>query len=468
VYEDHPTLQNLIGRLEHLSVQGTLITHLGLIKAGALHKANGGYLMIDAIRLLGEPFAYDALKRALRGRELRLESAQESLGLITTQTLEPEAVPLAVRVVLIGDQRLHALLSALDPDFGDLFKVPAEFGADLEWTPEVEPLFARKLASIVRRHQLLPLDRTAVGRVMEHAARRAGSKNKLSVELRDLADLLREADHLARAAGKRATAAGEVDQAIAARIRRADRPRERLHDAIARGALLIDTDGAKVGQVNAISVVDLGAVSFGQPVRITARSRLGDGGVLDIEREVELGGPIHSKGVLILQGFLGGRYAQDLPPALSASLVFEQSYGGVEGDSASCAELCALLSSLAEAPIAQSLAVTGSVNQHGQVQPIGGVNEKVEGFFDVCRRRGGLTGKQGVLIPKANLENLLLRADVVSAVKEGRFAVYPVETVDQAIALLTQRPAAEVHRRVEERLRLFAETARSARRDQAG
>lgn len=475
IYEDHPTHRNLIGRVEHHSVQGALLTHFGLLRAGALHRASGGYLILDAVRVLSQPFAYDALKRALRAREVRIESLGDSLGLVSTQSLEPESIPLSVKVVLIGDRMVYYLLSALDPDFGDLFKVGADFGEDLEWTDASAELYARLVATLVRQHELLPLERDAVARVIEHAARRAEHSSKLSVDLRDLTDLLREADHFAKETGKGRVDRSSVDRALEARIRRRDRIRERAYELIQRGTVLIDTTGAKVGQINALSVIDVGGFAFGRPSRITARTRLGKGQVLDIEREVELGGPIHSKGLLILQSFLSTRYAADQPLSLSASVVFEQSYSGVEGDSASSAELYALLSSLAEVPLGQSIAVTGSVSQMGQVQAIGGVNEKIEGFFDVCRL-AGLTGQQGVLIPRANVQNLMLRPDVVAAVKEERFRIYAVTTVDEGIEVLTGLPAGErdaegrfpegsVNHRVERKLLHFAEQTRRFAQD---
>jgi len=442
VYEDNPTYNNLIGRIEHIAQMGALMTDFNLIKPGALHRANGGYLILDARQLLLQPYAWDGLKRALRSREVRVESLGQALSLVSTVSLEPEPIPLDVKVVLIGERLLYYLLYQLDPDFGELFKVEADFSEEIARVPENNLLYARLIATMARKEGLLPFDRGAVARVIEHSARTTGDAEKLSVHLLSISDLLREADYWAGVAGNGAVTADDVQRAIDAQIHRADRLRERVQEEIERGTIMIDTTGERMGQVNGLSVVGLGHFAFGQPSRITARVRLGKGEVVDIEREVELGGPIHSKGVLILAGFLGARYSADRPLSLSASLVFEQSYGGVEGDSASLAELCALLSALAEVPIKQSLAVTGSVNQHGQVQPIGGVNEKVEGFFDVCKVRG-LTGEQGVIIPATNVRHLMLRQDVVEAVEAGRFHVYPVQTVDQATEILTGIPAGE-------------------------
>nr|HID14986.1 ATP-binding protein [Anaerolineae bacterium] len=442
IYEDHPTYNNLIGRIEHIAQMGALVTDFNLIKPGALHRANSGYLILDARQLLLQPYAWDGLKRALRSREVRIEPLGQALSLVSTVSLEPQPIPLDVKVVLIGERLLYYLLYQLDPDFGELFKVEADFNEEMARTPENNLLYARLIGTMARREGLLPFDRGAVARVIEHSARMAGDAEKLSVHLLSIADLLREADHWASVAGNGVVTADDVQRAIDAQIRRADRLRERVQEEIRRGTILIDTTGERVGQVNGISVVALGNFAFGRPNRITARVRLGRGKVVDIEREVELGGPIHSKGVLILSGFLGARYAAERPLSLSASLVFEQSYGGGEGDSASLAELCALLSALAEVPIKQSLAVTGSVNQHGEVQAIGGVNEKIEGFFDVCKARG-LTGEQGVIIPAANVQHLMLRQDVVEAVEARQFHIYPVQTVDQGIELLTGIRAGE-------------------------
>jgi lon-related putative ATP-dependent protease len=471
VYEDHPRQGNLVGRIEHVSEFGNLVSDFRLIKPGALHRANGGYLILDARRLLLEPYAWEELKRALRLRQIRIESLGQALGLVHTASIEPEPIPLDLKVVLVGDRTLYYLLAALDPDLLELFKVAADFEERVERSPQGEALFARFLATIARREGLRPLERGAVARLIEQGSRLAEDADRLSVRYEQLADLLRETDHLAGLAGRPASCAEDVQQAIDMQVRRADRLRERLQEDILRGTILIDTRGEQVGQLNGLSVLQLGGLCFGRPSRITARVRVGGGEVLDIEREVALGGPIHSKGVLILTGYLGARYSAERPLSLQASLVFEQSYSGVEGDSASCAELVALLSALAEAPLRQGLAVTGSVNQHGQVQAVGGINEKIEGFFDVCRA-AGLSGAEGVLIPAANVKHLMLRADVLDAVARGQFQVYPIQTVDQAFELLAGIPAGErsaeggfpegtLNQRVEARLAAFAEKARA-------
>ena len=417
-----------------------------------------------------QPYAWDGLKRILRSRLIRIESLGQALSLVSTVSLEPEMIPLDVKVILIGERMLYYLLHHYDPDFCELFKVEADFNQEMSRTPESNQVYAQLVASLARKNELRPFDRNAVARIITRSARLAGDAEKLSVHLLSITDLLREADYWASVNGNGLVTAQDVQCAIDAQIHRADRLRERVQERIQRGTILIDTMGERIGQINGLSVLSLGKFAFGQPSRITARVRMGGGKVIDIEREVDMGGPIHSKGVLILSGFLGARYAADYPLSLSASLVFEQSYGGVDGDSASMAELCALLSALANVPIRQSLAITGSVNQHGEAQPIGGVNEKIEGFFDVCQGRG-LTGEQGVIIPASNVQHLMLRRDVVEAVKEKRFHIYAMETVDQAIELLTGVPAGRrlksgkstagsINQRVEDRLIELAERQR--------
>ncbi|MEX2647432.1 MAG: ATP-binding protein [Alphaproteobacteria bacterium] len=466
VYEEHPTYDNLLGRAEYRAEMGALVTDFTLIKPGALHRANGGYLVLDARKLLTEPFAYDGLKRALKAGEVRIESLAQRISLISTVSLEPEPIPLDVKVVLIGERLLYYLLAELDPEFQDLVKVAADFEERIPRDAATEPAYAQLVASIARRHGLKAFDRGAVARIAEFGAREAGDAERLSIHLSGLADVMAEADHLAGLADAAAVGHDHVAAAIDSKTRRHDRLRQRMQEEIERGTILIATSGATVGQINGLSVITLGGTSFGRPSRITARVRLGRGEVVDIEREVKLGGPLHSKGVLILAGYLGGRFGADEPLSLGATLVFEQSYGGVDGDSASSAELYALLSALAEAPIKQSFAVTGSVNQHGDVQAIGGVNEKIEGFFDLCAARG-LDGEHGVLIPASNVKHLMLHRRVVEAVEQGMFRIVPVATIDQGIALLTGVPAGAVaaegrfpadtiNGRVQARLRAFA------------
>ncbi|MCG3144555.1 MAG: Lon protease [Gammaproteobacteria bacterium] len=443
VFEDFPTYQNLLGRIEHVSRLGTLVTDFALIKPGALHRANGGYLLIDAQKLLTQPFAWAGLKRTLASGQIRIESLGEVYSLISTVALEPEPIPLSLKVVIFGERLLYYLLLAYDPEFGELFKVAADFEDELERDAGQEALYAQLVATVVRHERLLRLDRGAVARVIEQASRWVGDSERLSTSLEDLGNLLRESDYCARRAGAQTVAAEHVTQAIEGQRRRSGRLRERIQSAVLRGELMIDTAGERIGVVNGLSVALVGDHAFAHPTRITATTRLGDGEIIDIQREVELGGPIHSKGVLILASYLASRYSGDRPHALSASLSFEQTYAEVEGDSASVAELAALLSSLAAVPIRQSLAVTGSVNQYGEVQPIGGVNEKIEGYFDICQARG-LSGQQGVIIPATNVRHLMLRADVVQAAREGRFHIYPIGQVDEAMALLTGVTAGEM------------------------
>jgi lon-related putative ATP-dependent protease len=438
IYEDMPTYANLVGRIEHMAEMGALITSFGMIKAGALHRANGGYLMIDAWKLLSQPFAWEGLKRALNSGTVRIESLEQVLSLVSTVSLEPEAIPIDLKIILVGPPRLYYLLHQMDPEFADLFKVSVDYGHDMARDAESTSAYANVIAELVKKEKLKAFDARAVARLIEYAARDADDSEKLSTRLGQVVDVMREADYWSEKDSARAVTAEDVQTAIDARIRRVDSLRERSQEAITRGLKLIDTDGLQTGQINGLSVMSLGGFSFGGPSRITARIRIGKGQVVDIEREVELGGPLHSKGVLILSSFLSGRYALDRPLSLSASLVFEQSYGGIDGDSASSAELYCLLSALSDVPVKQALAVTGSVNQKGEVQPIGGVNEKIEGFFDICKARG-FAPDQGVLIPASNVCHLMLREDVVAACRNGDFAIHAVETIDQGIEILTGR-----------------------------
>ena len=442
VSEHNPTYSNLLGRVEYVAHMGALVTDFMLIKPGALHRANGGYLLLDVRKVLTQPFAWEGLKRALQSREIRIESPAQMYSLISTVSLEPQPVPLDIKIVLFGDRIFYYLLQEYDPDFNELFKVAVDFEEHIERSAESHLLYAQMIATLARKDALLPFDRYAVARIIEYSARWVSDGEKLSMHMRSIADLLHESDYWARKANRSVVAIGDIEQAINAQIRRQDRIRERLYEAILRNTLMIDTQGDVIGQVNGLAIIQLGSFVFAQPSRITATTRFGKGEMINIEREVKLSGAIHSKGVLILSAFLATRYAKNQPLALSASLVFEQSYGVIEGDSASLAELCALLSDLAHVPIKQSLAITGSVNQLGRAQAIGAVNEKIEGFFDICAARG-LTGDQGVIIPAANVKHLMLRQDVIAAAAAGRFHVYAVETVDQAITLLTALPAGE-------------------------
>ena len=439
IYADHPTYQNVNGRVEHKAQMGALFTDFTLIKPGVLHEANGGYLILDAHKILLQPYTWESLKRALQAKEIKIEPLGQSLGLISTVTLEPEPIPLDVKVIMLGERYMYYLLHQLDPDFSELFKVAVDFDDEMDRNPENNLAYAHLISALVEKDNLRHFDRQAVARIIEYSSRLVSDAEKLSTHMQALADLLREANYWAQENGNGYVHASDVQRAIDAQKYRSGRVQERLQEAVLRDTIFIDTEGEVIGQVNALSVLSVGKHLFGQPSRITAQVYIGKGEVIDIERKAELGGPIHTKGVMILNGFLGGRYAKDRPLSLTASLVFEQHYSGIEGDSASSAELYALLSALAEAPIKQSLAVTGSVNQRGRIQAIGGVNEKIEGFFDICQARG-LTGEQGVLIPAANVKNLMLRQDVVEAVTEGKFHIYPVATIDQGIEILTGIP----------------------------
>jgi lon-related putative ATP-dependent protease len=451
VFEDNPNYANLVGAVEHTAHLGALQTDFTLIKPGALHRANGGYLIIDAIKLLSQPYAWEGLKRALQSHEIKIQSLAQIYSLVSTVSLEPEPIPLDIKVVLIGERMLYYLLHEYDPEFKQLFKVMADFDDRLERNEQSQQIYARLIATLSRRDKLRPFDRNAVARIIEHGSRIADDSEKLTTYVLDLADLLRESDHFAAQDNRSVVERNDVEKAIDAQIYRGDRIREHLHEEIIRGTLMIDTDGSKIGQINGLAVIELGDNSFATPSRITATTRLGDGEVIDIEKETELGGAIHTKGVFILSAFLGQRYARNRPLSLSASLVFEQSYGMIEGDSASMAELCCLLSALSDIPIKQNIAMTGSVNQRGEAQAIGGVNEKIEGFFNVCNARG-LTKDQAVLIPAANVKHLMLRKDVIEACREGKFAVYAYSNVDDAMEILTGETAKTINAKVEAQL----------------
>jgi lon-related putative ATP-dependent protease len=462
IYESNPTYLNLTGRAEQMAQMGALITDFMLIKPGMLHRANGGYLILDALKVLTSPYAWEGLKRALEFREIRIESALQMLSLTSTVSLEPEPVPLDVKVILLGNRMLYYLLSEADPDFNELFKVAADFADEMVRNDETERLYAQLVAQIVRSCALRPMDSAAVGRVLDHAARLVSDSERMTTNIQAVVDLLQEADHFAGETGSAIIRTEHVEEAIEARIFRNNRVANLLQEEVLRETINVQTQGEIVGQINGLSVLQLGKLPFGQVSRITATVRMGRGDVVNIEREVDMSGPTHSKGVFILSSFLNARYALHQPLSLSASLVFEQSYGGVDGDSASSTELYVLLSAIGNIPIRQSLAVTGSMDQFGRVQAIGGVNEKIEGFFDLCNARG-LTGDQGVLIPAANVKHLMLRQEVVDAVAAGTFHVYPVDHVDQGIELLAGLPAGErdakgkypkgtVNRMVEDRL----------------
>lgn len=463
VVEANPAYNNLFGRIEKESQFGALFTDFTMIKPGSLFRANGGYLVLEIDALLREPFSWDGLKRALRAGQAQIEEPIERLGVLAAKSLRPQPIPLDFKVILVGRGLYFQLLQAYDPDFVELFKVRADFDTCMPLTDENVAGYLSFLSMACRKSGYRHLDRGAAARMLEHACRMAADQTKLTTEFGVVADIVREANYWAGQAAAPHIAAEHVQAALDQRVYRSNLTQERLREMITRDMLLIDVDGAKVGQINALSVLSLGDYDFGQPTRITASIEPGRAGVINIEREVELSGPIHSKGVLILSGYLAGQYGRDMPVALSARLAFEQSYAAVEGDSASSAELYALLSALADLPIAQSIAVTGSVNQRGEVQVIGGVNEKIEGFYDVCRAKG-LNGHQGVIVPAGNAPHLMLRQDVIDAVDRGDFHLWPVRTIDEGIQLLTgvaagerdgegEYPPESVHGRAAARLR---------------
>ncbi|MCX4186793.1 Lon protease family protein [Methylophaga sp. OBS4] len=436
IYENLPNHQTLLGCVENMAMMGALVTDFSLIKAGAVHRANGGFLIIDAEQLLMQPFAWEGLKRALQSKEVRFDTLERIYSLVATVSLEPEPIPLDLKIVLLGDRRLYYLLYELDPEFAGLFKIVADFEEHMPRSADNDLLFARMMASTIESEKLLHMDREAVARVIEHSARSIEDGYKFSLHLGDMTDLLREACFLARQTDADQINRQHVQTALNLREQRLDRLRSQIYNQIERAIIDIDVAGHHIGQVNALSVMDIGGFSFAQPSRVTASARFGDDNIIDIEREVDLGGDIHAKGVLILSGYLGMTYAADRSLSMSASIVFEQNYGEVDGDSATVAELCALLSSIARLPLKQSLAITGSMNQHGQVQAIGGVNEKIEGFFDVCKIKG-LNGKQGVIIPASNVQHLMLREDVIAAVEQGQFHIHAISHVSDALELLS-------------------------------
>ena len=443
VYEANPTYFNLFGRIEHIIQMGNASTNFTMVKSGAIHRANGGYLILDCREVLINLFSYEALKRCIRNREVKIEDLMEQYRLISTVSLKPQPIPLDCKIILIGTPMLYYLLYQLDPDFRKLFKVKADFDRMMKNTWENVQQYALFVATHCRDEDLLPFKPEGVARVVEYSARLIEDQNRLSSRFIDLADIIREASFYAGQQGSSTVDGSHVQLAVDAKVYRSNKTEERLQEFIEDGTILVDTEGAVVGQVNGLSVYLLGDYSFGKPSRLTVRTYLGKAGVVNIEREVKLSGPIHDKGVLILTGFFGERFAQDKPLSFAASIGFEQSYAGVEGDSASSAELYGLLSSLSRLPIRQGIAVTGSVNQHGQIQPIGGVNEKIEGFFAVCKAKG-LTGEQGVVIPVQNRKNLMLHEEVIMAVREGRFNIWSVSTIDEGIEILTGIPAGEL------------------------
>ncbi len=443
VFESNPTYYNLFGRIEHKIQYGLAITDFSMIKAGSLHRANGGYLVVNALDLLRNLFSYDALKRAVRNKELKIEDVWEQYRLISTTTLKPEAIPLNVKVILVGNPYLYYLLYNLDEDYRELFKVKADFESRMDRTDENLHKYASYIATLSREEKLLPFDKTGISKVIELSSRIAENQNKLSVKFSEIADILRESNYWAIKSGSKVVSREHVQKAMDEKVYRINKIEERIRELILDGTLIVNTEGKKVGQINGLAVLDLGDYSFGKPSRISARIYAGKAGVVNIERETKMSGKIHEKAILIISHFLGSRFAVHKPITLSASITFEQLYDMVEGDSASCAELCALLSSIANVPLKQNIAITGSMDQNGEVQPVGGINEKIEGFFDLCKIKG-LDGSHGVIIPSRNIKNLMLKQDVVDAVRDGKFNIYSINTIDEAIEIMTDIPAGEL------------------------
>lgn len=470
VIEGNPTYYNLVGRVDYRSTFGALVTSFHNIKPGALHRANGGFLVLRIIDVIRNPFAWEALKRALMTREIQIENLGEQFTSLPMETLRPEPIPLNLKVILLGPPNIYQVLYQFEEDFQELFKVKADFSPDMDWTQEQVVNYAAFIRRRVQENGLKHFDRTAVAQVVEYSARLREDKRKLSTRLLDIADLVTEASYWANQANHPLVTDEDVHLAIQKQEYRSNLIEERILELISDRTIMIDTTGARAGQVNGIAIADVGDYAFGKPSRISARVAIGQGNIQSIERETQMSGPIHTKGFLILSGYLAGQYAQDLPLSVSATITFEQAYDEVEGDSASSAELYALLSALSELPLNQGIAVTGSVNQYGEVQAVGGVTHKIEGFFAVCQAQG-LTGEQGVIIPAANVPNLMLKTEVVEAVQAGRFHIWAVRTIDEGIEILTGHaagsrghdnhyPDGTVHRLVEDKLRHFATQAR--------
>jgi lon-related putative ATP-dependent protease len=443
VFESNPTYYNLFGRVEHKLQYGMAVTDFSMIKPGSLHKANGGYLIVDALEVLKNIFVYDALKRAIKDREVRVEDVWEQYRLVSSITLKPQAVPLNVKIILVGNPRLYYLLYNLDEEYRELFKIKADFENRMDRNEESLLKYAGFVRAKCEEKSLMPFERNAVARIIEHGSRLAEHQGKLSAKFSEIADVLREADYWARSDNGSVVASEHVEKALEEKTYRSNKVEKKIHEAIREKSILLDTEGSAVGQINGLSVIDLGDYRFGIPSRITAKSYAGKAGVVNIEREIKMSGKIHEKAILTLSAYLGGRYAQKIPLSLTASLTFEQLYGGVEGDSATCAETYALLSSIAGIPLKQSVAITGSMNQHGDVQPIGGVNEKIEGFYEVCKL-GNLSGEQGVVIPSSNVKNLMLNHKISEAVENGSFHIYTIDSIEDGIEIFTGMPAGEL------------------------
>lgn len=472
IVETNPTYNNLIGRIDKESRMGALFTDFTMVKAGSLHKANGGFIIIEAEHIFRTPFAYEAVKRTLKNQSIRITDLSEEYSYVSTKTLEPEPIPLSTKVILIGSNQIYYALYNLDSEFRELFKVKADFNVEMKRTKKNEMQYAHFIRNRCQQEKLLHFNKDAVARVVEYGSELVDDQDKLSTRFADICDIVREANYWAVEREHKLVQSDDVQRAIDARKYRSNRTEELIQELIHEGTIFIDVSGEKVGQVNGLAIYSNGDYSFGKPSRISVRTFLGKNGVVAIDREVKMSGRIHDKGVLILSGYLNGKFGATRQVSISATITFEQNYEGIDGDSASSTELYGILSSLSNFPIKQGLAVTGSVNQWGEIQPIGGVNVKIEGFFDICKKRG-LTGEQGVLIPKSNVKNLMLKHEVLEAVKEGKFHIYPVSTIDEGIELLTGVPAGRLRKNgeypkgtvnwaVDQRMREMAELLRDS------
>ncbi len=442
IIEKNPTYYNLVGKVEYESQFGMLSTSFKMIKPGALHLANGGYLILQAMDLFTNFQSWDVLKRVLKNKELQIENIQEQIGLVSMSTLRPEPIPINVKVIVIGNPNIYSILYHYEEDFRKLFKIKADFDIEMERNTDNIRLMGSFISNQCRQEGLRHFDRSAVSRVIEYSSRLAEHQEKLSTRFNDLIEIIHEADGWAAHDNSIIVTFEHVKKAFEEKVYRSNKIEKKMQDLFREGKVLIDVEGKIVGQVNALSVIDMGDYTFGRPNRITAATHLGRSGIINIEREVKMSGRIHDKGVLILSGYLASKYAQEIPLTLSATLTFEQLYSGVEGDSASSTELYALLSSLSEVPLRQDIAVTGSVNQKGEIQPVGGVNEKIEGFYAICKIKG-LTGRQGAIIPHQNINNLMLTDEIIKAVEEGKFHIYGVKNIDEGIEILTGMPAGD-------------------------
>lgn len=455
VYEDNPTFMNLVGEIEHLPLLGALITDFTLIRPGALHRANEGYLVLDAEKLLISPYAWEGLKRALKSQMIKIESLGQVYSLVSTVTLKPEPIPLNCKVILIGNAEIYQALIRLDSEFSELFRITAEFDSEMARNTNNENRFIHILSSLIGKNGLRHLDKSAIRRTIEYSSRLASDAERISLDLNQLTNLLIEANAFAKSINRELISEYDIQRAIDFQFYRVKRIYEKNVEEVKRGNVLIEVSGKRIGQINALSVFEFSNTLFGHPSRITTVVRAGEGQIVDIEREVKLGGPIHSKGVLILSGFLKSHFAKKSSLSVSCSIVFEQSYSFIEGDSASLAELASLLSSLSQVPIKQSIAVTGSINQNGQVQSVGAINEKIEGFFDLCVAKG-LSGEQGVIIPRSNFKNLILRKDVIDAIEQSQFSIYTVETIEDCLQILTGLSISVIYEKIEARLEEFS------------